>query len=123
MAIPPEPLADLLPAAQSVVMAHVVEVVTTDDAPAGPARAVGAADVGTQVARQVVVLEIDEVLRGPASAGQRLTVIKPVAPYALRATNRGPFLLDDGAPQPTILGRYGPDSYPEARLRAALAAG
>jgi len=97
-ALPPEPLAEMLPAARLVVVATVA---------------------GRQVApRQQVTLTITRVLRGPAL--QSITVFKPAGGYALSAGNHGPFLLDGTTHGATILGRYGPDTWRLQDIEAAL---
>jgi hypothetical protein len=119
MAIPPKPLRDVLPNVVAIVDAEVVKVLSTDDPPEQPTHEEGATSVGFKVARQMVVLKINEVLKGPLRTGTQLSVVKPEAAYALRAGNHGPFLLDGQQP-PAIVGAYGPDSYSFAALRAAL---
>ena len=118
MAIPPEPIQDVLPKAKLVVVAEVVEVISNGPAPAQPQAAPGATSAGRLAPSQVVRLKVEKVLRGGALA--EVVVEKPEAGYALRAGNRGPFLLDDAA-RPHILGRYGPDSWSMNRLEDALA--
>ena len=81
--------------------------------------ACGASDTGQKTAAQVVKLQVKRVLKGKTDA-KELTVEKPEAGYALRAGNKGPFLLDATRPNPVILGRYGPDSYAFSRIEAAL---
>ena len=120
MAIPPEPLAEVLPHATLVVEAEVVEVLSSGPATQQPDAAPGTTSAGWLSPSQVVKLKVSRVLRG--SANGELVAEKPEAGYALRAGNKGPFLLD-GSAQPKILGRYGPDSYALAKLEAALRAG
>lgn len=119
MAIPPEPLNDVLPQAAVVVDAEVVEVLENGPAPQQPKAREGATSVGRLAPRQVVKLKVKRVLKGNPPA--EVIVEKPEAGYALRAGNHGPFLLD-GSVQPRILGRYGPDSYAMSKLEAALRA-
>jgi len=108
-ALPPEPLAEMLPAARLVVVATVQRAQV-----AGPATV-----AGRQVApRQQVTLTITRVLRGPAL--QSITVFKPAGGYALSAGNHGPFLLDGTTHGATILGRYGPDTWRLQDIEAAL---
>ncbi len=116
MAIPPEPLEDVLPAAVLVVDAEVAEVLSTGPKPATPANAKpGRTSVGIKAAEQRVKLTVKRVLRGEPTT--EITVTKPEAGYALRAGNKGPFLIDASS---TILGRYGPDSYSFERIEKAL---
>ena len=123
MAIPPEPIEELLPSIAQAFAGEVVEVVHTGEQPPIPPHEPGATSVGIKAPRQVVKLEVKEVLTGDLEVGAIIEAIKPEAGYALREGNHGPFLLDGGTPQPTILGRYGPDSYSSDKLRAVLGAG
>lgn len=120
MAIPPEPLEELLPAIVAAFDGEVVEVIQSGAQPPIPPHEPGATSVGIKAPRQVVRLKVKAVLSGRLAVGDHVEVIKPEAGYALRVGNHGPFLLDGGSPQPTILGRYGPDSYSFDKLRAAL---
>ncbi|MBS2030991.1 MAG: hypothetical protein JST54_24025 [Deltaproteobacteria bacterium] len=117
MAIPPEPLNEVLPQAACVVDAEVVEVLSNGPTPPQPNAPQAATSAGRLAPSQVVRLKIKRVLRGKAPA--EVVVEKPEAGYALRAGNHGPFLLD-GAAQPKILGRYGPDSWSMSKLEDAL---
>ena len=119
MALPPEPIEVVLPKAVWVVEGEVKEVVSSGPAVAKVNAPPGTTDTGLKVASQVVKLTIRRVLRGEPDT-RELTAEKPVAGYALRAGNRGPFLLDGTSPTPVILGRYGPDSWALARIEAAL---
>ena len=117
MAIPPEPLQEILPQAASVIDAEVVEVLSNGPDPKQPEARPGATSTGHLVASQVVKLKVKRVLKGQV-AGE-VVVEKPEAGYALRAGNKGPFVLD-GSKQPRILGRYGPDSWSMSKLEEAL---
>jgi len=119
MALPPEPLLELLPHATWVVEAEVAEVLSTGPEVPKISAPAGWTDTGQKVASQRVRLKVTRVLRGKDV--QELVVDKPLAAYALRAGNRGPFLLDGTQTYPVILGRYGPDSYALAKIEAALA--
>ena len=123
MAIPPDPIQDLIPEVAAAFDGVVVEVLETGADEPVPPHAPGAADVGIKAPRQVVRLEVREVYSGGLQVGTNVDVVKPAAGYALRAGNQGPFLIDGGAPQPTILGRYGPDSYSTDAVRDAFGAG
>jgi hypothetical protein len=119
MAKPPEPLEEVLPLAAWVVDAEVVEVLKNGPKPPPPIgdgklRA-GATSRGVKAGSQTVKLKVTRVLRG--TVVKELTVEKPVAGYALKAGNHGPFLIDKAK---NILGRYGPDTYSFAKLEAAL---
>jgi hypothetical protein len=117
MAIPPEPLPQLLARAKSVVEAKVVAILeqgtppkpVTEPKPSAP----------NLLRSQRVKLEVRRVLRGAAKLGE-LVVEKPESHYLLEPGNEGPFFLDASEP-PRILGRYGPDSYRLASVEAALA--
>ena len=119
MALPPEPLEDVLGAAAWVVVGEVTAVSQ------GPALAPAEAPPGTTstphaVGSQRVTLEISRVLKGETKTLQTITAEKPVGAYALKPGDKGPFLLDGGFPNPKILGRYGPDTYRIEALEAAL---
>lgn len=116
MAIPPEPLQQVLPKARWVVEAEVEAVLSEGPQPA--LRSEPRPSAGNLVRSQSVRLKIRRVLRGPAQPSS-LVVEKPEGAYLLRAGNHGPFLLDESEP-PRILGRYGPDSYALKTLEAAL---
>jgi hypothetical protein len=109
MAIPPEPLAELLEESNHVVDAEVARVLETGPAPEQPAAKEGATSVGYKTPTQVVELTIHRTLKGTAKG--TITVHKPQAGYALKAGNKGAFFLKDGVPHATILGRYGPDTH------------
>ncbi len=116
MAIPPEPVQEVLPQAHWVVEAEVKEVVALG--PETPKVDVpeGATSVPQKVRAQTVRLSIQRVIKGTLSE-KELVVEKPVGDYALRAGNKGPFLIDASK---VILGRYGPDSYSLATIEQAL---
>ena len=124
MAKPPEPLVEILPRASLIVEAEVSAVISTGDAPPPSDAPPGYTSTGHQVASQVVELKIGRVLKGelPAAAQQSKTlkVTKPVAGYALRTGNKGPFLLEQQKDGWLIIGRYGPDSYRLEVLEQAL---
>src|SRR4051794_20745425 len=118
MALPPEPLSELLPKATWIVEGEVREVVQQARAiPVAHAQE-GATSAGHQVGAQLVKLVVKRVLRGAPVT--ELVVEKPVAGYALKAGSHGPFLIAEGDPHPVILGRFGPDSYALGRIEAAL---
>ena len=120
MAIPPEPIEEVISTAHGAVLAEVAKVVTQDAQPPMPKAAPGATDVGGVAARQVVELKVSTVLFGDvASVGATVQAIKPEGDYALRAGNKGPFLLKRDGKGLAIVGRYGPDTYSEANIRSA----
>jgi len=115
MALPPEPINDVLPHASWIVDGEVVEILSTGapvpDVDAPP----GATSTGQKSSSQQVRLKVKRMLFG--SEVTELTVEKPEAGYMLRAGNHGPFLIDSAK---RILGRYGPDSYSFERIEKAL---
>ena len=118
MAIPPEPLPELLKDANHVVDAEVSRVVETGPAPEQPQAKEGATSVGYKTPMQVVELTIRRTLKGNAKG--TVTVQKPVAAYALKQGNKGAFFLKDGSPHAVILGRYGPDTHRMDLVEKAL---
>lgn len=116
MALPPEPLDDVLPAAALVVVAEVLSVA---DLEPWPTDGRGPPDSAADRPAQRVQLRVQRVLRG--SSASELTVQKPAAAYALHPGVRGAFLLDTSTDKPAILGRYGPDTYAVEEIEAALA--
>jgi hypothetical protein len=113
MALPPEPLAEVLPLAVTVVEGEVTGV---EDLGAWPAPDKGALlDAAAPRPPQRVTVRIARSLRGTARG--ELVVTKPAAGYALRAGVRGAFLVDAAG---TLLGRYGPDTYDPAEVVHAI---
>lgn len=122
MAIPPEPIDEVLPTAQLAVLGEVAQVLAQDPQKPLPPHEPGATSVPGEAARQVVQLKVSEVLFGASEQvkpGAMLEVVKPAGDYALRAGNRGPFLLKGAAKQMEIVGRYGPDTYSAETIKAA----
>lgn len=115
MAIPPEPIEDVLPGAVLVVDAEVTEVLSTGPATPKVHARPGATSTGAKSPSQKVKLKVARVLHGPKT--KELVVEKPEAGYALRVGVRGPFLIDEAN---VILGRYGPDSYSFEKIEKAL---
>jgi hypothetical protein len=118
MALPPEPIDELLPKSDWVVEAEVKEVLQQATPLPASRGAEGATSIGHKVGAQLVRLRVTRVLRGKPAT--ELVVEKPAAGYALKPGNKGPFLISAGEGHPVILGRYGPDSYALARIEAAL---
>lgn len=117
MAKPPELIDEVLPGADAAVMAVVSKVL--EQSPQKPVADSQASDTPDLAARQLVELEVKSVLFGKP-AGAKVKAIKPAGAYALREGNQGPFVLGtskDGALE--ILGRYGPDTWPEGLVRDA----
>lgn len=120
MAIPPEPIDEILPLADAAVIAEVTRVLEQEPY-RGPAAQPGFADLPGDAPRQVVELKVEQPLFGQVSTGL-ITVIKPAGDYALMAGNRGPFLLGAGNDaRLVIVGRYGPDTYRRETIEAARA--
>lgn len=128
MAKPPEPLASMLPLAGLIVQAVVAQVLSTGPSPAQPesTHAPGrlVVDTGRLSPAQTLVLDVMKVLRAAPGAAPvtSITVEKPAAGYSLLPGTTGAFLLDTTTTPPTILGRYGPDTWPLVRVEAALQA-
>lgn len=116
MALPPERIEELMPAADAAVLAEVTRVI--EQGLQKPVPETEASDTPDEAARQVVELTVKSIVFGQVS--QTLTAVKPAGAYALRAGNHGPFLLGKNAEGAVeILGRYGPDTWNEATVRAA----
>lgn len=126
MALPPEPLDELLPEASAGVKATVEAILHKEEQafvphPEDP----DTVDIPRDLPAQKVQLKVQETLFGTVSleAGS-LIVTKPAGDYVLREGVEGQFLLatqQEGAPM-IILGRYGPDTYSERALAAAIKA-
>ena len=110
MALPPDPIEEVLPQADAAVIAEVARVVSTDPRKASPPSEPGATSVPGESPRQVVELSVSEVLFGAVKAGSKIEVVKPAGAYLLSQGNKGPFLVKT-AGKAEILGRYGPDTY------------
>ena len=118
MAIPPDPIDEVLPAAQGAVMAEVTKVIREDAQKAGFVDP-KLTDAPTVAAKQLVELKVSSVLFGDWKEGAMVQAIKPAGAYALRPGNKGPFLLTKVGDAVEILGAYGPDTYREPDIRAA----
>lgn len=120
MAIPPDPIDEVLPQANAAVLAEVQRVL--EQAPMSPELGdPRASDARTVASRQVVELKVTGVLFGDSvKTGATVRAVKPAGAYALRAGNKGPFLLTGKGDAVEILGRYGPDTYPEELIRKAM---
>ena len=121
-ALPPEPVQDLLPKAKYVLEASVARVLYQGDKPDRGGRKNVAGPIPPERC-QVVQLDVTRMIAG-ADPGASITVVKPLAPYVLKAgqsTSGTSFLVEGGDPYPIILGRYGP--YPSPDVEAALGAG
>jgi hypothetical protein len=121
-ALPPEPVAQLLPKAKFVVEARVTRVLYEGETPPSVKRERNIGPIPPERC-QVVRLAVTRLVTGENPGGS-LTVVKPLAPYVLKArqrTNGVAFLVEGGDPFPVILGRYGP--YRIDEVEAALTAG
>ncbi len=121
MALPPEPIEEVLPQAEVIIEAVVDAVLATGPIQPKVDAPLGTTSTSKKAANQTVKLKVTKVHKGPASL-KEVVVEKPLAGYALRAGNKGPFLLDGGKPNPTILGRYGPDTWDLQRIMDAMKA-
>jgi hypothetical protein len=122
-ALPPEPLEDLLPDAQTIVTGEVTDVLYEGTPPPTEATDEPIAGPIPPDRCQVVRLVVDEVLLGEAASGDELVLVKPEAPYVLETgdTEDGrPYLLNGATPYPVILGRYGPGNYSLDQVERAL---
>ena len=121
-ALPPEPVEDLLPKAKFIIEASVARVLYQGEKPERDTEA----NVGGPIPPhrcQVVHLDVTRRVSG-ADPSASVTVVKPLAPYVLKAgqsTSGTAFLVAGGDPFPIILGRYGP--YPTPEVEAALGTG
>lgn len=124
MALPPEPIDELLPQAAFGVFAEIIEIkergkqdyIPTPEKP-------DMVDIPRDLPYQVLTLQVKERLFGTTGdLGERFDVYKPAGDYMLRAGVEGPFFLykDEDHKQPVILGRYGPDNYTMTVVRSAI---
>ncbi len=117
MAIPPEPLAELLARASSIVVAEVAEVLSTGPLPPRGKKILPTdVDVGMKTPSQKVKLKVSRTLKGMSAT--EVIVDKPEAPYRLIVGESGAFFLESG----TIIGRYGPNTHKLEKIEAALKA-
>lgn len=122
MALPPEPLEELLLQATLIIEAKVLKIIAEDERPPSPVAPVGATSVGSKAPQQLVQLGVERVFKGAVKAGaSTVKVTKPEAGYALTRGNRGVFFLVQEKSSTLIIGRYGPDTYPVTMIEAALA--
>ena len=121
-ALPPEPVEELLPKAKFVIEASVARVLYQGEKPERDTEENVAGAIPPDRC-QVVQLDVTRPISG-ADPGTSITVVKPLAPYVLKAgqsTSGTAFLVAGGDPFPIILGRYGP--YPSSEVEAALGTG
>jgi hypothetical protein len=123
-ALPPTPLTILADGGvTTAVTARVVSVLYQGPKPSVPRRPNNFVGPIPPQRCQVVRLNVVHVVAGTPPAP--LVVVKPRAPYTLRAsrsTHAGTFLLDHATPYPKILGNYGPDPYDPSAVATVLAA-
>lgn len=118
MALPPEPIEEVLPSADAAVLATVSRIV--EQAPQQQYERTLDTSLPNTAARQVVELTVTKVLFGSlAQSGGTVSVIKPEGAYALREGNQGPFVLAKSDAGVEIVGRYGPDTWSEAAVKQA----
>ena len=114
MAKPPEPLAELLAAADVVVDAVVERVLSSSVVAPPPRSGKILSDDGAEAGEQLLLLAVRRVLWGEMTE-KTIAVLKPKGAYALREGSKGAFLLRTKErtheEPPTILGRYGPDTW------------
>lgn len=125
MAIPPEPIQELLPQAALIVEAAVSAVLEQGPNPIPSNAAVGHTSKGSKVGWQRVALSDVRLIKGTLPSlddAGNLVVRKPTAAYALREGAKGAFLLaaDVESGDWIILGRYGPDTYRVATIEKAV---
>jgi hypothetical protein len=119
--LPPEPVEELLPKAKFVVEARVARVLYQGETPERDTEENVAGPIPPERC-QVVELDVTRRVTG-ADPGASTTVVKPLAPYVLKAgqsTTGTAFLVQGADPFPIILGRYGP--YPVTEVETALTA-
>lgn len=118
MALPPEPLDELLGAAAFVVEGKVLRVIHQDTQPSTPTLPPGTTGGSPMAAAQTVVIAVRRALKG--SLPDEITAEKPQGAFVLAPGSTGAFFLAHGAPHFVIMGRYGPDTHAIERVLAAL---
>jgi len=124
MAIPPEPIEELLPTAALIVEAEVSKVISLGKKPPTLTAPKDHTSTGQKNASQQLSLKVARVLKGalPGDAAAPLEVSKPEGAYTLREGSKGAFLLSEGEGGWVILGRYGPDTYTVESVELTLKA-
>ncbi len=123
MALPPEPIEEILPQATYIVLARVMKILHTDKQQ--PVHREDPRIIGMlrELPAQRLQLEILESIAGEKlEKNTILDVLKPAGDYVLRQDVEGPFLLmkeEDGSLK--IIGRYGPDTYSLKEIQNFLA--
>jgi hypothetical protein len=124
MAIPPEPIDEVLPSVDACVVGEVTAILNTwKQEPLPVPKGELPADLPGVLAQQTVRLRVEDVLFGDVGAkGSDVELTKPPGDYTLRPGNKGPFLVKKPSgdeKHPVIVGRYGPDSYRLEVIEAA----
>lgn len=115
MALPPEPLPELLARASSVVVGEVIEVIATGPLPKKKLKTKPTdVDVGNKTPTQKVKLKVSRTLKGVSATV--VIVDKPQSAYRLLVGDSGPFFIEKG----TIIGRYGPNTHTLQKIESAL---
>ena len=123
MALPPEPIDEILPLAEFCVLAEITAIKERGHQAEIPKQPTpDTVDIARQLPYQIVTIKIKQDIFGKlAPLGQEIDIYKPPGDYFLRAGIEGYFLLHKAdQPQPTIIGRYGPDTYSPKALLAAI---
>jgi len=123
MAIPPEPIDEIFPLVEHIVIAEVKDILSQGVQTFIPEpEEEDTVDIPRDLPEQMVRLEVKEVIFGTLPQSEKsLKVLKPAGDYILRAGVEGPFLLqkeEDGSL--TILGRYGSDTYSLRAIKGAI---
>lgn len=122
MAIPPEPIDEVLPEAECAVVAEITRVLSQGEQDVVPevGEEDGIVDTPRVLPWQRIILHVKDVLFGDLAAkGDELEVLKPPGNYTLRADIEVPFLLAQDDEDIVIIGRYGPDTYSLNEIKAA----
>ena len=123
MAIPPEPIEDILPQAHYVVIAQVKKIIHTDKQK--PVHKEDPKIVGMPrelPAQRLLLHIIENISSSTLPIDTDIEVLKPSGDYVLRQDIQGPFMLatDEETNQLSIIGRYGPDSYSLKAIQSTL---
>lgn len=126
MALPPEPIDEVLPLADACMIAKVTQIISSGKQSFIPdtSKDPEIVEVPRDLPEQYVELEVKELLFGKMyKVGQKLQIQKPSGDYVLKINLEAPFLIHhaEGAKHPEILGRYGPDTWSLRVLKAAIA--
>lgn len=122
MALPPEPLEVHLARVDRAFVGLVLSTVDAPDAEGGDldddAYIVASGIGGARPrAKQRVRVQVQRVLHGPIAAASDVELLKPESAYLLTSGMGGVFVVDGAG---VILGRYGPRTWSEPAVVAAL---